>query len=94
MFPPPKSSLSPNTFAFESEPMVKPTGFREYDARWLFGKELNLVGVQALGLGLGTLYHELGVRPDVAVAHDFRSYSASITSQWSPPRTTRTAGPV
>jgi phosphomannomutase/phosphoglucomutase len=58
--------------------MVKPTGFREYDARWLFGKELNLVGVQALGLGLGTLYHELGVRPDVAVGHDFRSYSGSI----------------
>ena len=78
MFPPPKSALAPNTFAFESEPMVKPTGFREYDARWLFGKELNLVGVQALGLGLGTLYHELGVRPDVAVGHDFRSYSASI----------------
>jgi phosphomannomutase/phosphoglucomutase len=78
MFPPPKSALTSNTFAFESEPMVKATGFREYDARWLFGKELNLVGVQALGLGLGTLFHELGVRPDVAVGHDFRSYSASI----------------
>ncbi|HEY7459310.1 MAG TPA: phosphomannomutase/phosphoglucomutase [Xanthobacteraceae bacterium] len=78
MFPPPKPSLPSNTFAFESEPLVKPTGFREYDARWLFGTELNLVGVQALGLGLGTLFHELGVRPDVAVGHDFRSYSASI----------------
>jgi phosphomannomutase/phosphoglucomutase len=78
MFPPPKPALAPNTFAFESEPMVKATGFREYDARWLFGKELNLVGVQALGAGLGTLFHELGVRPDVAVGHDFRSYSASI----------------
>jgi phosphomannomutase/phosphoglucomutase len=78
MFPPPKPALAPNTFAFETEPMVKPTGFREYDARWLFGKELNLVGVQALGLGLATLFHELGVKPDVAVGHDFRSYSASI----------------
>jgi phosphomannomutase len=32
--------------------MVKPTGFREYDARWLFEKEINLMGAQALGLGL------------------------------------------
>src|SRR5947199_4939494 len=28
-----KSVLLPNTYAFESEPMVKATGFREYDAR-------------------------------------------------------------
>jgi hypothetical protein len=47
--------LVPNTYAYESEPMVKPTGFREYDARWLFGKEINLMGIQALGMGLGTL---------------------------------------
>ena len=40
--------------------MVKPTGFREYDARWLLGKEINLMGVQALGLGLGTLIRETG----------------------------------
>ena len=78
MFPPPKPALAANTFAFETEPLVKPTGFREYDARWLFEKELNLMGVQALGLGLGTLFHELGVNPEVVVAHDYRSYSASI----------------
>ena len=29
MFPKPKSVLLPNTYAFESEPMVKSTGFRE-----------------------------------------------------------------
>src|SRR6187397_2593016 len=78
MLPKPKPSLTPNTYAYESEPMVKPTGFREYDARWLFGKEINLMGVQALGLGLGTLIHELGVKPELVTAHDFRSYSASI----------------
>ena len=73
-----KPSSTPNTYAYESEPMVKPTGFREYDARWLFQKEINLMGVQALGLGLGTLIHELGVKPDLVTAHDFRGYSASI----------------
>jgi phosphomannomutase/phosphoglucomutase len=81
----PKASLKPNSSAFENEPLIKPTGFREYDARWWFGHpasdvapDLNLYGVQALGLGLGTLIHELGVAPKIAVGHDFRSYSLSV----------------
>ena len=78
MFPKPKPALVPNTYAYESEPMVKATGFREYDARWLFGKEINLMGIQALGMGLGTLIAELGVKQEIVVGHDFRSYSASI----------------
>src|SRR4030088_1385545 len=78
MFPKPKPALTPNTYAYESEPLVKPTGFREYDARWLLGAEINLMGVQALGLGLGTLIHELGVKPEIVTGHDFRSYSASV----------------
>jgi phosphomannomutase / phosphoglucomutase len=78
MFPKPHSALTPNTYDFESLPLVKPTGFREYDARWLFGKEINLMGVQALGIGLGTLIHEMGVRPDLVTGHDFRGYSSSI----------------
>src|SRR6266550_2027920 len=78
MFPKPKPALTPNTYAYESEPLVKPTGFREYDVRWLLEKEINLMGVQALGLGLGTLIHELGVAPQVVTGHDFRAYSASV----------------
>ncbi|MBV9520028.1 MAG: phosphomannomutase/phosphoglucomutase, partial [Hyphomicrobiales bacterium] len=77
-FPKPRSQLSPNTYEFESLPMVKPTGFREYDARWLFEKEINLMGVEALGMGLGTLVHEMGARPEIVTGHDFRSYSSSI----------------
>ena len=78
MFPTPKPALTPNTYAYESEPMVKPTGFREYDARWLFQKEINLMGIQALGMGLGTLMHQMGVRPEIVTGHDFRGYSSSI----------------
>src|SRR5262252_9744292 len=78
MFPKPKPQLLPNTSAFESEPMVKATGFREYDARWLFNKEINLMGVQALGMGLGALIAELGARQEIVTGHDFRSYSAAI----------------
>src|SRR5476651_1470824 len=78
MFPTPKSALTPNTYEYESSPLVKASGFREYDARWLFEKEINLMGVQALGLGLGTLLHEMNVRPEIVTGHDFRSYSSSI----------------
>lgn len=81
----PFAKLSANTWEFENEALIKPTGFREYDARWWFGhpesdksSELNLYGVQSLGLGLGTLIHELGVEPKIVVGHDFRSYSLSV----------------
>jgi len=73
----PRSHLAPMSVAYETTPLVKPTGFREYDARWLLGSELNLLGVQALGLGLGTYLAELGQRR-IVVGHDFRSYSLSI----------------
>ena len=74
----PRADLKPNTAEFETIPLVKATGFREYDARWLFEKEINLLGIQALGLGLGTYIHEIGVRPRIAVGHDYRSYSMMI----------------
>ncbi|MEM1409367.1 MAG: phosphomannomutase/phosphoglucomutase [Pseudomonadota bacterium] len=78
MLPKPSASLEANTLAYEVTPKVKPTGFREYDARWIFGEEINVLGIQALGAGLGTLIHELGKRPDIVVGHDFRGYSAGI----------------
>ncbi|HUG60702.1 MAG TPA: phosphomannomutase/phosphoglucomutase, partial [Methylomirabilota bacterium] len=84
-FPTPVAELAPNTYAFESTPVVKATGFREYDARWWFGHpgstkapELNLMGLQALGMGLGTLLHELGKPLEVVTGHDFRSYSGAV----------------
>ena len=76
---------SPNSFDFETSALIKATGFREYDARWWFGHpgsdkapELNLIGVQALGMGLGTLVRRLGAGPEIVTGHDFRSYSLSI----------------
>ena len=80
MFPKPLPKLEPNTYDYEARPMIKPTGFREYDARWLYEREINLMGVQALGLGLATLLGELGVAKEIVVGHDFRSYSGAIKS--------------
>ena len=74
----PRADLAPNTYAYETAPLVKASGFREYDARWILEKEINLLGIQALGLGLGTYIHEIGVQPRVVVGHDFRSYSLSV----------------
>ncbi len=76
--PVPRADLKPNSLAYETTPLVKATGFREYDARWIFGPEINLLGIQALGLGLGTLIREAGKPPRIVVGHDFRSYSTSI----------------
>jgi phosphomannomutase/phosphoglucomutase len=85
VFPVPVAALQPNTFAYETTPLVKPTGFREYDARWWFGipgsdnaPEINLMGVTALGLGFATYLGELGVRREVVTGHDYRAYSGSI----------------
>ncbi|MFN4025764.1 MAG: phosphomannomutase/phosphoglucomutase [Hyphomonas sp.] len=85
MLPKPLADISPNTLEFEILPLVKPTGFREYDARWWFNgighakpPELNLTGVQALGLGMAALFHELGVKPTVVTGHDYRSISQPI----------------
>src|SRR4029450_5536934 len=68
MFPKPKPALTPNTYAYESEPLVKPTGFREYDARWLLGQEINLMVVEALRMALvaglmaaGCKVHDIGL---------------------------------
>jgi phosphomannomutase/phosphoglucomutase len=74
----PSADLVPNTYAFETAPLVKATGFREYDARWILEKEINLLGLQALGLGLATFAHEIGVPAKIVVGHDFRSYSLAV----------------
>jgi len=61
---------------------IDPYGFREYDARWLYKKDINLLGVENLGKGLGTqiLNHTKKNNPRVIVGHDYRSYSEEIKS--------------
>ncbi len=74
----PIADVTVNTWDFLREPMIKPTGFREYDARWRFPDEINLPGMTALGLGLGTQMHERGLEPVIAVGNDYRDYSLSV----------------
>jgi len=78
MFPKPHAKLIPNSPDFERLPQVKSTGFREYDARWLFPEEINLMGLQAVGLGMATLFERRGVPKRIVVGHDYRAYSLSV----------------
>lgn len=70
--------VSQNTWEFLRDPMITPTGFREYDARWKYPGEINLAGITALGLGLGTQMHARGIEPVIAVGNDYRDYSLAI----------------
>ena len=61
---------------------INPLGFREYDARWLYQKDINQPGIENLGKGLGTqiIKHTKKNNPRVIVGHDYRSYSEEIKS--------------
>ena len=61
---------------------IDPYGFREYDARWLYEKDINTQGIENLGKGLGTqiINHTKKNNPRVVVGHDYRSYSEEIKS--------------
>lgn len=74
----PAATVTQNTWKFLRDPMIKPTGFREYDARWKYPDEINLPGMTALGLGIGTQMHKRGIEPVIAVGNDYRDYSLAI----------------
>ena len=59
---------------------IDPYGFREYDARWVYKKDINSEGITNLGKGLGTQIriHTKKNNPRIIVGHDYRSYSEEI----------------
>ncbi len=59
---------------------INPNGFREYDARWIFEKEIDIEGITNLGKGFGTqiIQNTKINNPRVIVGHDYRSYSEKI----------------
>ena len=63
-------------------PHINPLGFREYDARWLYPKDINLEGIKNVGLGFGTqIISKKNKNPRVIVGHDYRSYSEKIKNK-------------
>ena len=59
---------------------IKQSGFREYDARWLYPDDIDLEGIEDLGKGLGTqiLNRTKKKNPKIIVGHDYRSYSEEV----------------
>ncbi|WP_298123788.1 phosphomannomutase/phosphoglucomutase [Brevundimonas sp.] len=62
--------------------MIHPSGFREYDARWLWGDQIDADGMRGVGLGLAALARQRGVTR-VVVGHDWRSYSEAVKAALS-----------
>jgi len=59
--------------------LINPLGFREYDARWLYPKDINQEGIKNVGQGLGSqIVSRTNKSPRVVVGHDYRSYSEEI----------------
>ena len=58
---------------------IDPHGFREYDARWLYPKDINLEGIKNIGQGLGSqIISKTHKSPRVIVGHDYRAYSEEV----------------
>ena len=64
----------------DSSVHINHNGFREYDARWIYPKDINLAGIKDLGHGLGTqiITKTRKQNPRVIVGYDYRSYSEEI----------------
>ena len=59
--------------------LINPTGFREYDARWLYPKDINKEGIRDVGRGLGSqIILKTNNSPRIIVGHDYRSYSEEV----------------
>ena len=58
---------------------INPLGFREYDARWLYPKDINKEGIKNVGRALGSqIVLKTNKSPRVAVGYDYRSYSEEV----------------
>ena len=57
---------------------IIPSGFREYDARWRYPDEIDLEGISALGVGIGTQLRAKGLSPQIVTGHDYRAYSPAV----------------
>ena len=59
---------------------INQSGFREYDARWLYPKDIDAEGIEELGKGLGTqiIKKTKKTNPRIIVGHDYRSYSEEV----------------
>ena len=76
-YPKVKNNLEENSYLYESEPFIDVDGFREYDMRWLYPKQINLFGFKILGIVLSDFFIKKSYNK-IILGHDYRSYSSAI----------------
>jgi len=72
------SKVAYNSFDYFEQTLITDNGFREYDVRWVVGKEINPNGFVVLGRAYGTMAQEVLKETRVVIGHDFRSYSQDL----------------
>ncbi len=70
-----QAKVAQNSFDYFEKTLITQNGFREYDVRWLLGKEVNPNGFLVLGKAFGTFARKFVKESSVIVGHDFRAYS-------------------
>ena len=73
-----KTQVPFNSFEYFEQTLITSNGFREYDVRWLLGKEVNPNGFIVLGKSYGTFTRRVLKQSRVVVGHDFRKYSQDL----------------
>lgn len=73
-----ETQVPQDCFDYVEKTLITGNGFREYDVRWLLGKEINPNGFLVLGKAFGTFPRKVLRRPSVVVGHDFRIYSQDV----------------
>ena len=68
-----------NSFQYFEKTIIAPNGFREYDLRWLLGKEINPNGFVVMGRSYGTYLRRVMGKSQAVVGHDFRAYSQNLS---------------
>jgi phosphomannomutase / phosphoglucomutase len=74
------SQIPYNSFQYFENTLIAPNGFREYDLRWLLGKEINPNGFLLMGQSYGTYLRRILGKSQVVVGHDFRAYSQNLAN--------------
>jgi phosphomannomutase/phosphoglucomutase len=68
-----------NSFDYFEKTLIAPNGFREYDLRWLLGKEINPNGFYVMGRSYGTYLRRILGASQTVLGHDFRAYSQNLS---------------
>ncbi|HSR67461.1 MAG TPA: phosphomannomutase/phosphoglucomutase [Acidobacteriota bacterium] len=75
--------VAENSYDYFQQTLITDNGFREYDVRWIVGKEINPNGFFVMGRAYATLLQKDVGSNKAIVGHDFRSYSQELARSFT-----------